>query len=145
MLAAMRQNDTGLRPEGVLVPAEIALSDAEAEHTQRLGERIAAEIRDAGGWISFESYMDLALYAPGLGYYAAGARKFGPGGDFVTAPEISRLFGGCVALECAEVLSQLGAGSIMEIGAGTGALAADVLSVSRCRSTGCPPAISYSR
>jgi SAM-dependent MidA family methyltransferase len=127
MLAAMRQNDTGLRREGVLVPAEVALSAAQARHTQLLGERIAAEIRAADGWISFENYMDLALYAPGLGYYAAGARKLGPGGDFVTAPEISRLFGGCVALECAAVLSQLGAGSIMEIGAGTGALAVDVL------------------
>jgi SAM-dependent MidA family methyltransferase len=127
MLAAMRQNDTGLRREGVPVPAEIALSTAELEHTRRVGERIAAEIRAARGWISFERYMDLALYAPGLGYYAAGARKFGQDGDFVTAPEISRLFGGCVALMCAEVLSQLGAGSIMEIGAGTGALAADVL------------------
>jgi SAM-dependent MidA family methyltransferase len=127
MLAAMRRNDTGLRSEGVLVPAEIALSAAEAEHTQRMGERIAAEIHAAQGWISFERYMELALYAPGLGYYSAGARKLGPGGDFVTAPEISRLFGGCVALECAGVLAQLGAGSIMEIGAGTGALAADVL------------------
>jgi SAM-dependent MidA family methyltransferase len=123
----MRRNDTGLRREGVLVPAEIALSAAELEHTRRMGERIAAEIGAADGWISFERYMDLALYAPGLGYYAAGARKLGPGGDFVTAPEISRLFGGCVALECAELLSQLGAGSIMEIGAGTGALAVDVL------------------
>src|SRR5271156_2622814 len=105
MLAAMRQNDTGLRREGVLVPAEVALSAAQARHTQLLGERIAAEIRAADGWISFENYMALALYAPGLGYYAAGARKLGPGGDFVTAPEISRLFGGCVALECAAVLS----------------------------------------
>jgi SAM-dependent MidA family methyltransferase len=109
------------------LPGEITLSPAELEHTRRMGERITAEIRAADGWISFERYMDLALYAPGLGYYAAGARKLGPGGDFVTAPEISRLFGGCVALECAQVLFQLGAGSIMEIGAGTGALAADVL------------------
>jgi len=123
----MRRHDTGLPRKGVLVPAEIVLSAAELAHTRRMGERIAAEIRAADGWISFERYMDLALYAPGLGYYAAGARKLGPGGDFVTAPEISRLFGGCVALECAGVLSQLGAGSIMEIGAGTGALAADLL------------------
>ncbi len=101
MLAAMRQNDTGLRAERVLVPAEIALTAEELEHTRRVGERIAAEIRGAGGWISFERYMDIALYAPGLGYYSAGARKLGPGGDFVTAPEISRLFGGCVAQQCA--------------------------------------------
>jgi SAM-dependent MidA family methyltransferase len=127
MLAAMPQHDTGLQAERVLVRAEIALSAEELEHTRRVGERIAAEIRGAGGWISFERYMNIALYAPGLGYYSAGARKFGPGGDFVTAPEISRLFGACVAQQCADVLSQLGAGSILEIGAGTGALAADVL------------------
>jgi SAM-dependent MidA family methyltransferase len=127
MLAAMRRNDTGLPRERVLVPAEITLSAAELEHTRRMSARVAAEIRAADGWISFERYMDLVLYAAGLGYYAAGARKLGPCGDFVTAPEISRLFGGCLALECAQVLSQLGAGSIMEIGAGTGALAADLL------------------
>jgi SAM-dependent MidA family methyltransferase len=126
-MLAMPQHDTGLQAERVLVPAEIALSAEELEHTRRMGERIAAEIRAAGGWISFERYMDIALYAPGLGYYSAGARKLGPGGDFVTAPEISRLLGGCVAQQCGDVLSQLGAGSILEIGAGTGALAADVL------------------
>jgi SAM-dependent MidA family methyltransferase len=71
--------------------------------------------------------MDIALYQPGLGYYSAGARKFGRGGDFATAPEISRLFGACVAQQCADVLRSLGAGSILEIGAGSGALAADIL------------------
>ena len=81
----------------------------------------------AGGWLSFEQFMDLALYAPGLGYYSAGARKLGPGGDFTTAPEISRLFGGCVARQCAQVLGALGGGSLLEIGAGSGRLAVDVL------------------
>ena len=71
--------------------------------------------------------MRLALYAPGLGYYAAGAHKLGAGGDFVTAPEISPVFGRCVATQCAEVLAQLGGGDILEIGAGTGALAEQVL------------------
>ncbi len=72
--------------------------------------------------------MDIALYAPGLGYYSAGAHKLGRGGDFTTAPEISRLFGACVARQCADILRDLGGGSILEIGAGSGRLAADVLS-----------------
>ena len=59
---------------------------------------------------------------------APGAHKLGPGGDFTTAPEVSRLFGGCVARQCAEILSALGRGSILEIGAGSGRLAADILS-----------------
>lgn len=71
--------------------------------------------------------MELALYAPGLGYYSAGSTKFGAAGDFVTAPEISDLFSRCVARQCAEVLGVIGAGSILELGAGTGRMAADVL------------------
>jgi SAM-dependent MidA family methyltransferase len=90
-------------------------------------ERLSGEIREAGGWIGFERYMEAALYAPGLGYYSAGARKLGPGGDFTTAPEVSPLFGACLARQCAEVLERLKGGTILEIGAGTGALAADIL------------------
>ena len=71
--------------------------------------------------------MDLALYAPGLGYYVAGARKFGRAGDFVTAPELSPLFGACLARQCASALNALGGGSIVEFGGGSGALAASVL------------------
>jgi SAM-dependent MidA family methyltransferase len=112
---------------GVPVAAE-TLSAAEFAHTRRVARHIRAQIRAAGGWLPFERFMDLALYAPGLGYYSAGAHKLGEGGDFTTAPEISRLFGGCVAEQCAAVLGALGAGSILEIGAGSGALAADVLS-----------------
>jgi SAM-dependent MidA family methyltransferase len=97
------------------------------EHSARLRELLAAEIKAAGGWLSFERFMDLALYAPGLGYYSAGARKLGVGGDFTTAPEVSRLFGACAAVQCAEVLRSLSAGSIMEIGAGSGRMAADLL------------------
>src|ERR1700683_5744882 len=100
---------------------------AAAEHSTRLRDHIAAEIQAAGGWLSFERFMDLALYAPGLGYYSGGAQKLGMGGDFTTAPEVSRLFGACVAVQCAEVLRSLSAGSIMEIGAGSGRLAADLL------------------
>lgn len=86
-----------------------------------------AEAATRGGQLPFDRFMELALYAPGLGYYTAGAHKFGGGGDFVTAPEISPLFGRCLARQCAEVLDALGGGDILELGAGTGALAADLL------------------
>jgi SAM-dependent MidA family methyltransferase len=126
-LDVMCRNDTGLWLQGVPMRHEAALSAAENEHTERVRAHIAAQIAASGGWISFERYMDLALYAPGLGYYNAGARKLGRGGDFTTAPEISALFGACVAQQCAEVFRELGGGSILEIGAGTGRLAVDVL------------------
>jgi SAM-dependent MidA family methyltransferase len=111
----------------MLSPEEL-LSKDELEHTERVGRHIAGEIAAAGGWISVERYMESALYAPGLGYYSAGAHKLGQGGDFTTAPEISRLFGACVARQCADVLQDVGGGSILEIGAGSGRLAVDVLS-----------------
>lgn len=79
--------------------------------------RIAQEIAAAGGWISFARYMHLALHAPGLGYYASGARKFGPGGDFVTAPELGSLYGRTLARQLR------GFDRILELGAGSGALA----------------------
>jgi SAM-dependent MidA family methyltransferase len=125
------------RPESTPVKPAILLDEEERAQVERVRERIAAEIDAAGGWIGFDRYMEIALYAPGLGYYSAGARKFGPGGDFTTAPEISRLFGGCVARQCAEILGALGRGSILEIGAGSGRLAADVLL--RLDALGCLP------
>lgn len=91
--------------------------------------RLLAHLRDviaAEGPLDFAKYMELALYAPGLGYYSAGARKFGAAGDFVTAPEVSALFGTCLARQCAEVLRATG-GDVLELGAGSGALAASVL------------------
>jgi SAM-dependent MidA family methyltransferase len=117
---------------------ELMLSDAEAQHCARMHDFLAAQIAAADGWLSFERFMDLALYAPGLGYYSAGAHKLGGGGDFTTAPQVSRLFGACVARQCAEVLNALGGGSILEIGAGSGRLAADILS--RLESLGQLPA-----
>lgn len=96
-------------------------------HSARLRERMRAEIQAHGGTISFERYMDLALYAPGLGYYSAGARKFGAAGDFVTAPELSPLFARCIAVQCAEVLKVLEGGDILELGAGSGVMATDLL------------------
>ena len=95
-------------------------------HSLRLCELIAGEIRSAGGWIDFDRYMELALYSPGLGYYAAGSRKLGADGDFTTAPEISPLFGQCLARQAAQVLEQ-GFTEILEVGAGSGALAATLL------------------
>jgi SAM-dependent MidA family methyltransferase len=118
----MRTNDTGSPKQREPMP-----SADEARHSQRVHTHIAAAILAAGGWLSFEEYMNLALYAPGLGYYSAGAHKLGPMGDFMTAPEISPLFGACVARQCAEVLAWLPAGGIFEIGAGTGRLAGDIL------------------
>ncbi len=90
--------------------------------------RLRAEIETAGGAIPFRRFMELALYAPGLGYYVAGASKFGAAGDFVTAPEISPLFGRLLAAPCAQVLERLGGGDLLEFGAGTGAMAVQVLS-----------------
>src|ERR1700734_1405658 len=107
-------------------PREPMLNDTQAQHCARMYEYLREQVAVAG-WLSFERFMDLALYAPGLGYYSAGAHKLGGGGDFTTAPELSRLFGGCVARQCAEILRALGGGSILEIGAGSGRLAADVL------------------
>jgi SAM-dependent MidA family methyltransferase len=115
-----------------------AMPSAEQEqHERRVRRMIAGEISAAGGWISFERYMDLALYAPGLGYYSAGAHKLGAGGDFTTAPEISGLFGACVANQCAEIFGELPGASILEVGAGTGQLAVDVLT--RLDAQGCAP------
>jgi SAM-dependent MidA family methyltransferase len=102
------------------------LSADEQQHSAAVAARLGAAIAEAGGWLSFERFMDLALYAPGLGYYSAGSAKFGASGDFVTAPEISDLFSRCVARQCAEVLAITG-GEILELGAGTGRMAATVL------------------
>ncbi|HXB17869.1 MAG TPA: SAM-dependent methyltransferase [Steroidobacteraceae bacterium] len=103
-----------------------ALSADEERHSEAVAALIRTELAAAGGWLSFERFMELALYAPGLGYYSAGSWKLGSGGDFVTAPEVSELFGRCVAAQCAQVLRATG-GQILELGAGTGALAAAIL------------------
>jgi SAM-dependent MidA family methyltransferase len=102
-------------------PAADALAQSE-----RLSERIAATIGAEGGWLPFSRYMELALYAPGLGYYSGGARKFGPGGDFITAPELTPLFGQALAAQVEQVM-RLSQPQVIEVGAGTGLLAADLL------------------
>src|SRR5579872_7411771 len=102
-----------------------ALSAEEEAHSSGVTALICERIRAAGDWIPFEQFMELALYAPGLGYYSAGSVKLGPGGDFVTAPEISDLFSRCVARQCAQVLGENG--EILELGAGTGRMAMVIL------------------
>jgi SAM-dependent MidA family methyltransferase len=102
------------------------LSPEEAQHSASVAALIAAETTAAGGWLSFERFMELALYAPGLGYYSAGSSKIGSGGDFVTAPETSDLFSVCLARQCEQVLSRTG-GEILELGAGTGRMAGALL------------------
>jgi len=77
--------------------------------------------------LSFAEFMQEALYAPGLGYYQVGTHKLGQGGDFTTAPEISPFFGSCLAIQCAEILNNTSGKNILEFGAGTGKLAADIL------------------
>lgn len=96
------------------------------DHSASLQALIADHIAAAGGWISFARYMELALYTPGLGYYSAGAVKFGAEGDFVTAPEMTPLFGQTLARQVMQVLRQTG-GSVLELGAGRGRLAAAML------------------
>src|SRR6185312_13820279 len=94
-----------------------ALSPEETQQSAAVANLIRERIRAAGGAVTFESFMESALYAPGYGYYSAGAAKIGAAGDFVTAPEVSDLFGRCVARQCAQVLSETG-GGILELGAG---------------------------
>jgi SAM-dependent MidA family methyltransferase len=102
------------------------LSPEEERHSSAAAALIRDRLIAAGGWLSFDQFMELALYAPGLGYYSAGSVKLGASGDFVTAPEVSDLFSQCVARQCADVLAETG-GEILELGAGTGRMAATIL------------------
>ena len=109
-------------------PPPVPLPDAEAvAHSDRLRERIDAAIAMAGGAMDFADYMALVLYAPGLGYYSAGQTRFGPAGDFTTAPLVSALFSRTLAHEVSRVLSAVGGDTVLEFGAGTGQMALDVL------------------
>ena len=102
-----------------------------ASLTSALQQRVQAAIRAAGGWLPFDRFMALALYQPGLGYYANSSRKFGSmpgsGSDFVTAPELSPLFGRALAAQVAQALAAGGWDAVMEFGAGSGALAESLL------------------
>ncbi|MDZ7645087.1 MAG: SAM-dependent methyltransferase [Woeseiaceae bacterium] len=108
--------------------ATLPIPDTDSlRHSERVTASLKSLIADAGGSISFGEFMQHALYAPGLGYYAAGTQKFGAAGDFVTAPEVSPLFGRVLARQSAGVLAQLGNADVLEFGAGSGALAEHVL------------------
>jgi SAM-dependent MidA family methyltransferase len=104
------------------VPSDDALAQSAA-----LVAEIRSQIERAGGWLDFARYMELALYAPGLGYYSGGSTKLGAAGDFVTAPELGRSFGRALALTVDAELAALGARDVVELGAGSGALAAQLL------------------
>ncbi|MBL0142846.1 MAG: SAM-dependent methyltransferase [Betaproteobacteria bacterium] len=96
-----------------------------AAHSRELAECIANAIAEEGGWIPFSRFMELTLYTPGFGYYAAGSRKIGVDGDFITAPEITPVFARCLAQQVRQVLDFAGS-EILELGPGTGVLAADL-------------------
>ncbi|MEO8081806.1 MAG: SAM-dependent methyltransferase [Caldimonas sp.] len=104
----------------------------ESSVSGRLGRVVGEAIDAAGGWLPFSRFMAMALYAPGLGYYTGARRKFGrmpsSGSDFVTAPELSPLFGRALARQVAQALAASGSDEVWEFGAGTGALAAELLS-----------------
>ena len=103
-----------------------SLSPDEERHSSAAAALVRDRLVAAGGWLSFAQFMELALYAPGLGYYSAGSVKLGASGDFVTAPEVSDLFSRCVARQCADALAETG-GEILELGAGTGRMAVTIL------------------
>ncbi len=107
---------------------ELPSPDADAiAHSTRLVETVIARIENRGGVIGFDEYMQMALYEPGLGYYSSAAPKFGAQGDFVTGPELSPLFGYCLAQQAQALIRQGCANRILEFGAGTGKLCAQVL------------------
>lgn len=106
-------------------------SEAEAALSAELRHQIAAEIGANAGRISFARFMELALYAPGRGYYSAGRHKLGAGGDFVTAPELTPMFGQCLARVFLPVRTALGEADVLEVGAGSGRLAVDMLDTLR--------------
>jgi SAM-dependent MidA family methyltransferase len=105
----------------IQVPAEQKIDN------QALRDEIKRFIEQNEGWISFEQYMQMALYSPGRGYYSGGLAKFGAAGDFITAPELGGMFALSLATQAAEILSKLKQGAVLEFGAGSGALAAGLL------------------
>ena len=113
-----------VRHTGLELPAP---DEESAAHSHRVAQHICQRIKEEGGSISFAEFMQHALYAPALGYYVSGTTKFGADGDFVTAPEISPLFGQVLARQAAAVLEQFDDRQIFELGAGSGVLAATML------------------
>ena len=114
----------GSKSMGLELPEPDAVA---VEHSNRLAEKIISRIQHGNGVIGFDEYMQSILYEAGLGYYSAGSTKFGAAGDFVTAPEISALFGRCLAAQCASLFGQGCAARLLEFGAGSGRLCAHIL------------------
>lgn len=107
-------------------------NEAAKQHSLLLMQHIKTVCNRADGWIRFPEFMNMALYQPGLGYYSSGSQKFGRKGDFITAPEVSALFGQCLAKQIDEILLNFQKSSdekavVLEFGAGSGALAVDIL------------------
>lgn len=111
----------------IMKSSQLYTSPEALQHSQQLAELIAEEVVHAGGKISFARFMELALYAPQLGYYMNTKEKLGSTGDFVTAPEISPLFSQCVARQCQQALQAMNKGSIIEFGPGKGTMAYHIL------------------
>ena len=101
--------------------------DPSLDHSLLVREQLIQHINTRDGWISFEEFIDFVMYKPGLGYYSAGAEKIGHSGDFTTAHEISKLFGMALANQITPILDHYQSPSIIEIGAGTGKLAFDIM------------------
>jgi SAM-dependent MidA family methyltransferase len=117
-----------MSPAGNPLGFELPVPDADAmAHSMRLVTAIVERIEQGGGVIGFDEYMQMALYEPGLGYYSASLPKFGAQGDFVTAPEISPLFGYCLARQASDLIAQGCAAEVLEFGAGSGKLCAQIL------------------
>ncbi|MEP7328608.1 MAG: SAM-dependent methyltransferase, partial [Betaproteobacteria bacterium] len=115
-------------PQGLPEPDAVARA-----HSAAVVAALRALVESAGGFLPFDQYMRHVLYAPGLGYYVAGARKFGADGDFVTAPEMTPLFGAALATQVDAILTRTQQRQIVELGAGSGALAADLLNALAAR------------
>jgi len=121
-----------------LLPVDLPpLSHDEAAHEAKVRAALGELLVREGGWLPFARYMDFVLNAPGLGYYAAGAQHFGAAGDFVTAPELSPVFARCLASSIAPVLREVGGGDVLELGAGSGVLAQELLAA--LEREGAPP------
>ena len=118
---------TELNSQGLELPPP---DETAVAHSTRLVQAIIARIEQRGGLIGFDEYMQMALYEPGLGYYSAAAPKFGAQGDFVTAPEISPMFGFCLAQQTNALVTQGCNARILEFGAGSGKLCAQILNSS---------------
>jgi len=128
MLSINDPVNKGLNMSKITPGAGLPVPDADAKaHSEQLCTSIRNEMELHGGKITFHRFMELALYEPGLGYYSAGAYKFGERGDFITAPEISPLFSRCMARQCSQILGILGNADILEAGAGSGLMACDIL------------------